>query len=374
MVYLIVFITALLGVIFNNKMSSQLRKTYLVMLCIFMILVMGFRYKVGLDTYSYMHAYQNIPPLDRFFSSATFSRFRFEPGFLFICSLCKSFSHEFWPVQMIISAITTSCMFIFLNRYCRNVFIGITLFLILHWLYFSTEIMREGVAIGIFLLNFKNLQEKKWLNYYLLSIPSILFHYSAILIWFFPFTKWLKPNFWFILFCCIILCITPIVDKFNTLLNIAAISGRIDQYLASAETLNLNWRLAELFRSIPLVLTCLFVIKYKKIPVQFMHMILLQVIFCVGAFAIPLIFSRFTNYTTLFVTVTAANLLASSATGRWLKIALVAVVIVSQSYYYTKMKTTWFPYVSIFYPENFPERSENYRQQFFGWKKALRNL
>lgn len=369
MVYFIALLGALIGVFLNNRMTTNFKKVSLIVLCVYMIMVMGFRYRVGVDTYAYMASFSKIPTIDHLTSLSDLSRTRFELGFVLLCSICKSIVNEFWLLQIVMSTITTSCIFIFLYRNCKNVFIGVAIYFVLQWFYFSTEIIRESAAIGIFLLNYKNLQEKKWMKYYLISILSILFHYSAIIIWFFPFTKWLKVNYYFIILCVCFLLITPLVENLNRLLAITAISGRITQYVESAQTLNLNWRLSELFRSFPPVFICLWIILSKKLHTKFLHMLLLQVLFCVGAFAIPIIFSRFTNYTTLFVTVAAANILSLPLITRWLKVVVISTLLISQSYYYHTMYKTWFPYVSIFYPENLPVRKEMYRFYFFGWRR-----
>lgn len=357
MVYLIALLIAVTGIFFDKRMSPAFRKSYLLILCLYVILVIGFRYKVGLDTIGYMKYYSRMPDLAHFFSPYTFSKFRFEPGYLFICALCKSISPEFWLLQMVVGAITNGCIFIFFYKYCRNVFIGIALYLLLHALYFSTEIMREGMAVGIFLLNVENLFKKKWLNFYLLSLLSIMFHYSAIVTLFFPLAQWIRLNWIFILLCVFFIAITPLVERLNGLLQFAAISGRIDRYMEIADTLNFNWRIGELIKSAFPAIATVIILKYRNIHTRFLFLILLQIIFCMGAFAIPLVFSRFTNYTTLFVTLTIANILAIPKVAAWLRTVLISGVILSQAYNFYLMYDRWFPYVSVFYPENVPQRT-----------------
>lgn len=362
---------ALIGAFLNDKMSPSIRKGVLSILCIYIILIIGFRYKVGVDTISYMLSYKNIPPLDSI-TEKSFTATRFEPGFLLICSLCKSFTNDFWPVQMIMAAITNGCIFVFLHRYCKNVFIGLLLYFAFQFLYFSTEIMREGASLSIFLLNYKNLQEKKWVNYYLISILSVLFHYSAVIIWFFPFAKILKLNSYYCVICACVIGITPLVESLNNILHIASIYNRIELYTNAADELNINWRIAELIRTaFPAIAT---IIGYRiiKSKIEFSEMLLLQILLCMGAFAIPLIFSRFTNYTTMFVTVAAANLISSKSLQTRLKILFISFLILTQANNFYNNYNRWFPYVSIFYKEDLPIRQKIYRHFFMPWLKNAR--
>ena len=355
MEYFIPVILTILGIGLNDRLSSRGRKIYLCIILIYIVLLMGLRFRVGMDTLGYMQAYKNVVPLDKFFNLKIFAE-RHEPGYLFVCSLCRSFTKEFWPVQLIMSLITSGGVFIFLYRNCRNVFMGVFLFLILQWLYFSTEIMRESAAIGIFLVNFKNFQEKRWIKYYLFSIFSIAFHYSAILIWFLPFVKHLKPNLWFFIFCFGILAVTPLVEQFNKMMALGVITDKISYYVKDVDSVNMNWRISEMIKTgIPAILTII-VYHFSRHHSKFRPFILLQIIFCCGAFAIPVIFQRFTNYTTLFVTAALANYLVNYRVKVPLRITIIGFLCLTQSIYYYSLYPTWFPYVSVIAPVTGQER------------------
>ena len=88
MVYLIAFIAAVIGAWFNSRMTPVMRKSFLIILCVYVILVVGFRYKVGIDTLLYMNNYRYIPGVEEFFLHRTASITRVEPGFLCLCGVC----------------------------------------------------------------------------------------------------------------------------------------------------------------------------------------------------------------------------------------------------------------------------------------------
>ncbi|MDE6297894.1 MAG: EpsG family protein, partial [Muribaculaceae bacterium] len=261
-------------------------------------------------------------------------------------------------VQLIMNTIMTVCVSIFLYQNCKNVFVGMFFFLIIQWLYFSTEVMRESVAIGIFLLNFKNIEKKRWIRYYLFSILSLSFHYSAILIWFIPFAKYLRVNWLYIIGCIGMLSVTPLVENLNNMIHLGVVSSKISTYVNQADVGTIFWRIGEFIKTGIPALLCLVLYYFARKKNILQPYILLQFMFCCGAFAIPIIFQRFTNYTTLFVTVALANYVTDKKIAFPLRATLIGVICITQSYYYYSMVHTWIPYESIFDPVKVPKREE----------------
>lgn len=362
MIYLIAFILALVGVFLNKRMTPGVRILFLVVILLYVIITLGLRYRVGIDSISYMMAYRQVPDLDHIWHSRAWLH-RYEPGYILICSFCKTlFGNEFWPLQMVMETITNGCIFIFLYRYCRNVFVGLCVYFLMQWLYFSTEIMRESAAVAIFLVNFRNLEKKRWIAYYLVSLLSVLLHFSAIIIWFFPLVRYLRPNATYIVLCVLSLLATPMLILLTQVLPSSTVTARIDQYLMISEFLNMNWKYGEMIRAGLPAVALLVAYRMARLHSPMSHMLLLQFLFCCGAFAVPIIFSRFANYTTLFVTVALANFLSADTVRSWLRISLICFVLLTQSYYYYTMAPRWFPYVSVLNP-----RQVNVREQI--WKK-----
>lgn len=359
MEYLVAVILAIIGCCFNSRMTPPQRKILLGVILVYLIFILAFRYRVGMDTIGYMKTFVMTPDLDHFWSSKTLSH-RHEPGYLLICAVSKLFTKDFWPVQLILAAITNTCIFIFLSRYCKNTFIGLLLFLWLQFLYFGTEVIRESAAVGIFLINIRNAEKGKWITYYLISLLSISLHYSAIITWFLPLARFIRPNILYVVLCITILGVTPLIERFNELLSISSISDRVSIYTSKINDVNLNWRLGEFLKTGVPAAVAFIMCRLSKIDMRFRHFILIQILLCCGAFAIPVIFQRFTNYTTLFVTVTLANYLSSEKIKIWLKSMVICIIILSQSYYYYTLYPAWFPYISIFNPHNDPHRESLY--------------
>ena len=368
MEYLLILGLTIFGIFFNNKISYANRKFYLFIIFIVVVLVFGFRYKVGGDTLIYMRMYNKATPLDQF-ETINFLKERVEPGFQFLSSLFKAFTKEFWPLQMFLTALTNGLIFIFINKNCKNPFIGVFLYLFMQCLYFTTEILRESVAVGIFILNYKNIEEKKLGKYYLFSILSILFHYSAIFTLIIPFTKWLRLNLWFWFICAGCFLITPLVKELNQFISIASIANRVDTYTKDAGVLNLNLRLGVFIRSgLPCIAALFFIYKYK-FTTKYYHLILLQILLCCAAFAIPDIFLRLVNYVSLFTTVVLANLLVLKTIKPFLRVMLVSFALLTQSNFLYINYSRWYPYVSIFDTTEYSVRDKLARYNFHQkWK------
>lgn len=362
-VYIIAFVLVLIGCQYNHRMAPSLRMFYMGVILVYIVLLMGLRFRVGMDTINYMSAYTRSTTWDQIWKYDLFEQ-RFEPGYTLICAFCKSFTNQFWPVQLICATLGNGLIFIFLYQRCKNPFVGVLIFFILQWLYFTTEIMRESIAIGIFLLNFSNIEKKNWLRYYLFSLLSIVFHYSAVIVLLMPLVRFLKLNWIYIAVCCILIFSTPLFENVSAIVNSPMLYSRIDGAVQTADKYNFNWRIAEAIKTALIPITVLIIARRCKYQIPIKNMLLLQLFFCCGAFAIPIIFSRFTNYTTLFVTVSVANLLTIRSVKRDLKIILVAMILLSQSYYYIGMRKAWIPYVSVLDPYMVPERETMWWEQF----------
>lgn len=316
---------------------------------------MGLRYRVGIDTLNYMSSYNYSPDLSEL-RNIDASNTRFEPGYLFLCALCRSITSDFWLLQLVHSFILNASFFLFIYKNTKNPFTGIGVYIILCWLYFNTEIIRESLAISIFLLNYNNLKNRRWIKYYFLAFISISFQYSAIITLFFPLVRFIRFNIIYIAACILIICITPYVETINQLLSITSITSRINEHINSADNLNLNWRIANMIRYSLVPIFTLLIARYIHYKSNFTPYILLSILFGIGAFAIPIIFSRLANYTLPFIVVSAANLLEILVKKTNLKYALIILIFCSQLIYYKEMLYAWYPYESILTKRKVQER------------------
>ncbi len=347
----------------NSRLNSETpKKVFLALIVIVMVLIIGLRYRVGTDTIMYTDRFDLFPTFDSLFSRREYE-LEYEPFYTFLCICVRSITNEFWPVQMICAAISTTCIVIFLYRTCKNVFLGVFFYLIFQWLYFSVEIMRESMAIGIFLLNFKNLEEKNWLKYYLFALVGMLFHYSSALTFVFPLLIYLRVNIWFVAVCAGMVAITPLVENLNKFLELGFVTAKITTYIKDGENQNVNWHVMEFIRNAIPAIFLLFVCRKRNLNPWYRAMLLLQILLTCGSLAIPIVFQRLTNYSTMFVNIVLCNYLSNSKVSLPMRTFAASFIILTQSYYYyTLYKDRVFPYVSVINAEKVPAREEYFRR------------
>src|SRR5690606_32632925 len=159
---------------------------------ILLVALAGFRWEVGGDSLTYQNAYENnLLTLGEYFSGSIFTE-GWEPGFVFLMTLSKSLISEFWFFQIIHALIVNYVMFRFLRRYTTYGFLSLFIYYSFNYLYFNTEILRESLAICVFVMMYEELKQKNIRKYYFLNIIAIAFHYSALILLIFPILSRLR--------------------------------------------------------------------------------------------------------------------------------------------------------------------------------------
>lgn len=187
MIYIIILLyIALLSFLYefsNVRLFKSVNKW-----CLFITLVSlaGFRYRVGGDTYYYMLLFELLPEISEVFSANT-GLVKLQPLWLFLNGISKAISPEFYVFQLIHALIVNSVVFYFFGKHSRYFFTSILFYYFIFYGSYNFEILRESLAICVFLLGFIFLLEKKWIKYFLLVSISFGFHYSAIILFFLPF-------------------------------------------------------------------------------------------------------------------------------------------------------------------------------------------
>lgn len=190
MIYLILIVLILCLIYhYDYQKHSYGRREWYWGLCGFLIILAGLRYRLGIDTVAYEYSYDTMPDLFQFFGDYDFSQNRYGIAYLFVCAICRSITHSFVLLQFVEAAFVNIAFFYFFKRYTKNIFFAILLYFIAEYFNYSYEVLREGFAVGIFLLSWKYFLNNKWLKYLLCCIIAILFHPSALVMLLVPFTQ-----------------------------------------------------------------------------------------------------------------------------------------------------------------------------------------
>ncbi len=154
-----------------------------------LVLVAGFRYRMGVDSlyYEWEYIYQ-VPTLgDMSWKYITESRY--QPLYVLFEIICKTISKEFMFFQLVHAAIVNGIIFWFFRKFTRHTFFALFLYMLLLFLPFNMEVMRESVAVAFFLLGWPAFRRGNWFVYYIFAFLSFGFHISAIV-------TMLVPIFW----------------------------------------------------------------------------------------------------------------------------------------------------------------------------------
>ena len=339
----------------DDKRTQRNKKYWIALTWLFLTLLIGLRFQVGGDTLNYMGDYEWRKGLADWKFDLTD---KYQPGYTLLCSIAKSFSSEFYVFQLIHASIVNILLFIFINRYTRFFFASLLSVFFTCYLYFTTEILRETIAVLIFALNYKSLLQGQWIRYYLGILLCCTFHISAIFLIILPFIRKIKINgYFFLLLAITFVAMVFLKNILNTLSQFALLSDKLNSY----KDLTSTGILADILN---LSRTCLFPLCYCIVAkficrreVKFENMIAIMSILGLASFFSPIIFSRATNYFILFFSISIADFCVQSLRQYKAVIRQYAIVLslcffvlYGSGYAMYGRYRRWVPYYSIFNP------------------------
>ena len=187
MIYLVPVILILFGCYYYDyRHNTQAKLLLWIIVLVILICIAGFRYRMGGDTIQYMLYYANhAVPLDSL-KQETFTSSRYAPGYVLINSICRTIIDDFMLVQIFVAIIFNSIVFYFLWKNTKNKYFALLLYTLLLYIPMNMEVLRESLAVGVFLLAWPFFRDGKWLWYYALCFVALLFHVSSIVLFLFP--------------------------------------------------------------------------------------------------------------------------------------------------------------------------------------------
>lgn len=185
--------------------------------CFILILVAGFRYRIGYDTNNYMESFMKAPSLVDLFNGA-----EYKGDFLwaYIFGFSKEIYDDFFIVQFIQAIIVNCTFFWFIKRHSLKPFVAVFLYFMLEWWNLCFEAMREAIAVSFFLYALDAILSNKGLKVYYLRVwPALLAHTFGFVTLFFPLIKFLNIKKYAIIVCSLIFILIFLVkDYMNDLL------------------------------------------------------------------------------------------------------------------------------------------------------------
>ena len=368
--------------------------------CVYLIAIATLRYRLGGDTIGYEWEYRSIPTLWDI-GSYKFSSLRWEPGFILLFIICKTISPEFVFFQFVHAVILNCIIFWFISKNTQNRFIAVTLYFVIIYFNLNMEVLREALAVSLFLLAWPSFRDGKWYIYYPLMLLACTFHISAAITLILPLLllpgirAGFKLGYRTIFICAIIFVICLIVQRnFFGLIKLLSptetIADRADVYAKSdygGTNLNIVGMLEYIFTFVFIPLMALWYMK-KKVKAEESaeksnSIKKIEVLIVIGAYfavttLVILIAQRFNNYICMFnYTLMASCFFTSLKIKRkkykipayyWSLILFVVLIVNSMAYRASvygsqslKRYMVYYPYASVIDNTEDPQREEIYR-------------
>ena len=108
----------------------------------------------------------------------------FEPGFTLLTIICKSIVDDFHFYTFVLCVINTALLVRFFSKHSDNIPLALMLYVVFEGLVISTNLMRNSIAIFIFLNALDYIRDRRPLPYFLLCGLATTFHISSVI--FFP--------------------------------------------------------------------------------------------------------------------------------------------------------------------------------------------
>jgi len=364
MEYIVIGLWALIfGVKYANTHNANLIKLPFWILCVYCVLLFGFRYRVGFDTINYMDSYPDISPINKIHIEDLFG-LKHAPLYGLIESSCKMFSPDFFVLQIVVSTLFSIPLFWFLKKESTNPFISFLVFFFISGFYFYTDILRESLAIACFLLNYDNFVKRRYIRFYILALISVMLHYSAIILFLLPLFPKLGFNRYYLLYViCFIASMSIMVDFMLPLITIEAIANQAERNLVGIDESghSILWRILKVCQLsiLPIIVFIIYRLQDKK-NIQLEKSVCLYALLGIGCLNFDFIFARFANYFAIPFAIYFGNCLdIAYLKGRYIYfIGLISILCISYLPINIGQSSKYIPYYSIFNPQEVKERED----------------
>ena len=159
--------------------NDATRRGSIVLLCAVVFLTFfGFRGFCFFDWNAYYPGFQSIT---EDLHMAVFVEKWYEPGFTALMVICKQIYDNYQFFVFVCCLIDTVLLTRFLSKYVSNVPFGFIIFLCMGGLGLTTDLLRNAIAILIFMNAIQYIETRRPIPYFTACLVAISFHLSAII-------------------------------------------------------------------------------------------------------------------------------------------------------------------------------------------------
>ena len=371
MVYLFVLVFLIIcASLFDRNVDKRLKKFFYIAAYIVLILLMTLRFRVGGDVLYYENTFPFMPSLAELGSMNLFEQ-TYQPLWYVLNALVKSVYDDFTFFQFVHALIVNTAIFFLIPRYTKLRFLGVLVYYIFFYLYFNTEILREALAVVIFLFAYPLIFKKKYIQYFLLCFCAYLFHAFAMFTFFVPllvylFRKPIKLHHMGIIAVVALVAPSLILEVILKIFNFNEYVARQLRYYTELEV-NLNGLIRNVFDAVPILIIIMLQQKKKRIDpilipaVNLYFVLIIMSITLAGS-------ARLANYFVFFFYMAVINTFVSHSeykiqNYRAVLATVAFFLVVSKGFYYirdmsqynnrypARFYNIYLPYHSIFDPQ-----------------------
>lgn len=197
MTYILILIVIFYCILnYDLRGNVKNREKWFKFILLYLIIVSGLSYRMGGDGIAYVWEYPMYTTNDGIgWDALTAYRAR-QPGWVLLVKLCKLITSDYWFFKLIHAIILNTLFLYGIKRLTKYVFTGILFYFVLLYFDLNFQLLRQSLAMGIFIYSLHFFESKSWLKYYLGIAIAISLHESALICLLFPIMRYIKINKW----------------------------------------------------------------------------------------------------------------------------------------------------------------------------------
>lgn len=363
-------------VLYDTERVRRCREIMFWVLFAYISLLFGLRDMIGYDTiHLYTGAYASYPTWQEIAAGADSNYPSFAPAFGWFIVICKTLHVPYWGFQLAVAAFMNFAVFYFVRKHVKARFTAVLLYLACMAMTINIEILRQGMAIGVFLLSYDWLRARKWIYYYGSVVVACMFHMSAVVLAFVPLVMIARVNLdrkfiiYFLASALVVALMYACVDQVATLFG-ATYGGKIMIYTFTYNEnigLNHNYFIYHIFLISALPAIVIGYYRYTlREPFPFESLTCAMILLAPGAVPFGVAFLRLTWYLLpffLFGTAECMGRVWLSRDKKHILLSAAAALAMMFCFSYETLKTfnaneDYYPYRSILSASPEPEDND----------------
>lgn len=194
---ILILLFGLLSVLWSNSGSESNKRLYYIACIAIYVFFFGFRGFVFDDWIVYYTVFNKCELENVSFYILKYNiEWGMEPGFTLLMYICRCLVGNFHFFVFVCTAINVALLCLFFKDRMENKPLAFVLFLTFGGVVMSINLMRNSIAILIFINSLRFIEQRRLLPYMLLCILAALFHVSALLYIPFYFIVRYRYNKW----------------------------------------------------------------------------------------------------------------------------------------------------------------------------------